>query len=690
MFVSWAAAVAEGSEYRAEFRWVHPDGAIAWVDVLGRPEFDDDGKILGFIGVTLDITERRGVETVLAEREEQLTLLASNATDAVFRIALDGHCLYASPSATELLGIEHTHLVGVQMLDRFHPDDEPRLMEAFAAFRNGDRDRKILAYRSRRIGDRGYRWLEANCGLVCDAASGEPVEVIASIRDISQSKALEAELIDARATAETGTAAKTAFLANMSHEIRTPMNGVLGFTELLLETDLDQTQKTYLSLIADSGRAMMKLLNDILDVSKIESRELVITSEPFDLRHVLRGSLQLIVPTAHAKGLVLEIEVSPDLPTNLLGDPLRLRQIMLNLIGNAAKFTQAGTIRVAAALSGETPRRVEITVQDTGIGIAANQLDLIFDKFAQADASIGRRFGGTGLGLSISRELAELMNGSLVVDSVEGEGTIFTLLLPFRSAAEAAPVDPAIAPEPRALPGPISSKPRVLVAEDHDVNRVLIDAMARSAGMEPTIVGDGAEAIAAVEQASAAGRPFALVLMDMQMPGVDGLAATRSIRRHGHLAETLPIVALTANARAEDIRACLDAGMQAHLAKPVRIRDLRDIMSRMLGAKPRDVERPAAGPSDADIVDAMRGRFQQRKDEAIAAAIAHASGHDVGPDDVQRVASLLHNLAGTAGMFDEADLGEAAATLEHLVRKAGTDTRCAELHLAVDRMKNAA
>ena len=295
VFAGWSAAVAGKQDYREEFRWIKPDGSNCWVDALARPDFDRDGALIGFIGVTLDITERRKAVEELAERDAQLTLLANNATDAVFRLSLGGHCLYASPSARDLLGIEPAYLMGVQMLDRFHPDDVKEVMATFAAFVGGEIDDRIIAYRSEPINAPGtYVWLEAHCGLVRDA-TGAPAEVIASIRNVSATKAMEEELRQERERAEVAGAAKAAFLANMSHEIRTPMNGVLGFTELLGRTELDAEQRRHVELIDDSGRAMMRLLNDILDISKIESGQMRVTTESVDLGHKLRNCARLFV-----------------------------------------------------------------------------------------------------------------------------------------------------------------------------------------------------------------------------------------------------------------------------------------------------------------------------------------------------------------------------------------------------------
>jgi PAS domain S-box-containing protein len=677
----WGDAVRDMRDFRAEFRWRHRDGTDVWVDVLGRPEVDDAGMVTGFIGVTMDITERRDAEAELARRDEQLTLLATNATDAVFRLTLEGQCLYASPSARALLGVDPALVVGHSMLARFHPDDDAAVHEAFAAMATGEIESVILAYRSERLSTPGaYVWLEANCGVVRDRDTGEPSEIIASIRDVSAKKALEAELIDATRRAEEAVMTKTAFLANMSHEIRTPMNGVIGFTELLLSDDLRDDQRRHVQLIAESGRSMMRLLNDILDMSKIEAGQMGLASEAVDVRHVLRGACRLMEPVAMAKGVDVSIRVDPAIPRWIDSDQLRLRQIVLNLIGNAAKFTEEGWIEVHASIEGEadTPF-LRIDVRDSGVGIAADQLDLVFQQFAQADNTIARRFGGSGLGLPISAKLAQLMGGTISVASELGTGTTFTVRLPMTEAtaveASSDGEDAEVAPIATA-----ARRPRVLIAEDHDINQTLIVAMATRAGMDPVIANNGAEAVAMATAAEIGGNPYALVLMDMQMPVVDGLEATRQLRAAGYDADRLPIVALTANAYAEDIAACLAAGMQSHLTKPVRLRDLERLAITYGGdAEPE----PAAVPAAADG-NGLSHRFAARRTELLdrIAMVIRQGGMD--GEELTTLCTMLHQFAGTAGFFGQAAQGTAAAALERDLHAVGTEGATAVL---IDRWR---
>lgn len=667
----WDEAVAEMRDYSGEFRWVHSDGRVTWVTVLGRPALDADGDLEGFIGVTVDITDRRAAQAELAHRERELATLADNATDAVMRLSLDGICLYASPSSGVLFGLPSKQLVGENMMTGFHPEDREAVLAAYAVLASGEQDVTIMAFRAQNPFGRGdYIWLEANCGLVRDEATGQPSEIVVSIRDIGRTKKLEAELRDARTTAEEAVRAKSAFLANMSHEIRTPMNGVIGFTELVLGGDLNPNQRHNIELIAESGRAMMQLLNDILDTAKIEAGQMSLHQEPVHLAHKLPSTCRLVHAIAEAKGVEISVHVMPDVPKWVLGDPLRLRQILLNLIGNAVKFTEEGEVSVSASVrSSPGGDRLAISVKDSGIGIEPSRLKQIFDQFSQADSGIARKFGGTGLGLSISNELARMMGGSISVESEFGKGSTFTLDIPLQLSEP--PTEGTDNPPVYQGPAlrPVQTG-RVLVAEDHDINQELMRQVAQRSGFEIEIAADGQEAVEMVEGAFASGHPYALVLMDMQMPRLDGLSATRKLRTLGHDAASLPIVALTANAFAEDIEACLAAGMQSHLAKPLRARDFIAAVRRWGGA--------AAAPSESGSQlpkKSLQDRYSERKQDAIEALSTALLEDAITDATVEELASILHKIAGTAGFFGEEALGEQARELEGELKNAPPASR---------------
>ncbi len=642
-------------------------GEKLWGETVNSAEFGPDGKITGFVGTFADITARKNAEEALRQREEQLALLADNATDAVVRLTLAGKCLYASPSTRELLKIAPEFLIGQQLIAGFHPDDDAAVREQFGTLGAGAIDRTLVSFRSENPHAPGvYTWIEANCGLVRDDATGAPVEIIAALRDATKTKALEADLRDAKVAAEAAASAKSAFLANMSHEIRTPMNGVIGFTELLLSEDLTAQQRQRVDLIAESGRSMMRLLNDILDMAKIEAGQTAIACEPIDLKHKLGGSIRLMEAVAIAKGLDLRLEIDEALPGWIMADPLRLRQIVLNLIGNAVKFTSAGSVILRASLAGkDLVRLLQIDVVDTGIGIPADQIAQVFEQFSQADASIARRYGGTGLGLSISAQLAALMDGTLGCTSLPGAGSTFTLTLPLIEAQPviaASAVDPAVPDRPAAeRKGAV----RILVAEDHDINQVLIQQMAGQAGHDVELAANGEIALQMIEQAREDAAPYGLVLMDLQMPIMDGLQATRALRARGFAPAILPIVALTANVHADDVALCLAAGMQAHIPKPVRARDLVDIIDRWAQAAPN-----AAIINESRPADDLYRRFAARKTETAEVISQTLREGRFDAASLAEIAAMFHKLAGSAAYFDQAELGEKSASWDLELRLA--------------------
>lgn len=673
VFEKWAAAVAREMPGDDEFRWLHENGTTVSVHVVYGPEYDEFGKLSGYIGVVSDITERQQAQHLLAEREAQLALLADNATDAVLRLDLEGICTYASPSASQIFDIDHSLMVGNQFITGFHPEDQQHVQSEFKALAAGQVDRVRIAFRSERLTKRGtYQWLEANCGLVRDPTTGAPKDIIASLRNIDVTKRLEAELMEAKERAEAAVEAKSTFLANMSHEIRTPMNGVIGFTELALSGDLDDAQRRNLEMIAESGRAMMRLLNDLLDFAKIEAGQMSLASEPTDVRHKLHAALRIMEPVAVRKRLALEMTVDDDVPEWIVSDPLRLRQILLNLVGNALKFTEEGSVSVHVAYDAVT-HNLTIEVTDTGIGISADQIDRVFEKFTQADSSIARRFGGTGLGLPICSQLAVLLGGSLSAKSEEGVGSTFTLCIPV-VACEPPAVDKA--PKLPLEPAGAAILLRVLVAEDNPINQQLTLAMLEKAGCRVTLAEDGAKAITAIAERHGTGEAFDIVLMDMQMPNLDGLQATRKIRAAGIGPETLPIIALTANAYQDDIDACREAGMQEHLTKPLRLRDLQAVLQYWTRRRSSEARGDEPGVDQGIEIDPrLQALYRERKQHALEliGALLAQPGHD--PAALAALISELHQIGGIAAFFGEAQLGEESLRLEHELKSRTDDTQ---------------
>ncbi len=679
------AAIAEQRGFEWEAQIVGADGTVRHTVSQGQIELDDAGAMIGMFGVFQDVTDRVLAEVSRRASEAKFRLITEQASDIIALIDLSGVILFMSPASTTILGTPPEAMIGTRPAERMHPDDRETI-DAYRRVLHASGGKAPTSVRFRMCRDDGdYAWIEASSRLtdVDDAPC-----VVTVWRDVSAQVAIEAELKAAKAEAEAASVAKAGFLANMSHEIRTPMNGVIGFAELLLASDLSPGQRRDAGLIAESGRTMMKLLNDILDLSKIEAGQLDVVAEPFDLPHAVRACGKLLGPSAAQKHLAFDLCVADDVPRFMLGDGLRVRQVVLNLVGNAIKFTDRGSVSVVVQLTEDANDAcLAIAVRDTGIGIAADRQASIFEEFVQADHSITRRYGGTGLGLAISNRLASLMGGRITVESVVGEGSTVTLLLPVTIAS--APALPAAEQTGPALP-PAGKRSRVLLAEDHEVNQLLVRAMLHHGGHDVTLVVNGQEALDAVRDSMTGGTPFDLAFMDMQMPIMDGLAATRAIRAlETSGARRLPIVALTANAFASDLQSCRDAGMDDHVAKPVAMVALLAAVDRWSApavAQPA-TPTPAATFKPSAAVQAKYADHRATTLGQVAALVARGTFTDA---EVESVAALLHKLAGTAGMFGEAPLGDLASAFEDGLLAWPEAERAMRIPASAAQLRNAA
>ncbi|MCB9937165.1 MAG: response regulator [Planctomycetaceae bacterium] len=505
-------------------------------------------------------------------------------------------------------------------------------------------------------------------------------------KEIRRRQEAQVELETAKEVAESANRAKTEFLANMSHEIRTPLNGIMGFTEVLKNEQSDispEDRQDYLTTIHRSGAQLVELINDILDVSKIEAGRFELERITCSPREIILEVVSVLRVQAKEKGLQLEYELATELPQSIESDPGRLRQLLMNLVGNAIKFTEQGSIRIVASMTDRSPSQLQIEVADTGMGIPFEKLEVIFDPFSQADTSVTRRFGGTGLGLAISRKIAEALGGRLTVQSEVGSGSIFRATIDTGSVTGQPLIGSSPAPTPSTIynqnPETSLRGKRILVVDDGETNRKLIQLVLRRAGAEALTANDGLQAIHATDET----HPD-LILMDMQMPVMDGYSATRELRMNGH---TLPIIALTAHAMKGDEQKCLDAGCSGYLTKPVDSPLLLTTIARELQATTAKLPAsPSVGPTcqktpatdaiystlpmDDEEFRAIVFDFVDRMREKLIEMRSVQSGNSF-----QRLAELAHWLKGTGGTAGFSLLLEAASRLE-TAALAGNSAEC--------------
>ena len=523
----------------------------------------------------------------LAKSEGRFRKLSESSPIGIFQTDAAGKCLYTNPRWQSLTGLTLEESLGDGWSRGIHPEERSRVSEEWSASAREGRDFDREFRYQTPAGE--IRFVHVRSAVVRDS-SGTTTEHIGSVLDVTHRKQIEEEMRKARDAAEAATRTKSEFLANMSHEIRTPMNGVIGMTGLLMDTELTADQREYVRMLRGSGEALLTLVNDILDFSKIEAGRLEIEMIDFDLHTVVQEAVNLLAEKAHHKKLELAYLIHPEVPGAVRGDPGRLRQILINLVGNAIKFTQSGEVILRARLAGEEgeTRTVRFEVTDTGIGIDAEARGRLFQPFTQAEGSTTRRFGGTGLGLAISRQLTELMGGQIGVESEPGMGSTFWFTIRLQKQAG----DGMTLPPPReSLRGL-----RILVVDDNATNRRIVMEQARSWGMVAEEAPGGREALAILASCAARGQRYDLAIVDMQMPVMDGLQLARAIKTDRRLAG-MRLIMLTSIGIRGHAAECYKAGYAGYLTKPAGQSQLYDCIALvMAGEQMASGSAETAGP----------------------------------------------------------------------------------------------
>ena len=679
---------SRGIEDIYELTYIRKDGSRFGAVVSVTALRDAQDAIIGYLLIGTDNTARQQVEAEKKKLDQRLrdqqfytrSLIESNI-DALMTTDPGGIITDVNKQMEALTGCTRDELIGAPFKSYFTDPEraeagiklvlsQKKVTDYELTARARDGKKTVVSYNATTFYDRD-RTLQG---------------VFAAARDVTERKRVELELNQARAVAESASRTKSDFLAIMSHEIRTPMNAIIGIADLLAQTPLSPEQNKYVQIFRRAGDNLLHLIDDILDLSKVESLQLELERTGFSLNDLLEKVTEMVAVRAHEKGLALVCNIAPKVPTDLVGDPTRLRQVLLNLLGNAIKFTESGEValRVAPDAGSSVPGALRFTISDTGIGISGGKLGAVFERFTQADSSTTRRYGGSGLGLTISKRLVELMGGRIWVESQVGKGSVFSFVVPLEIRARtrrrtAVPV--GAGPEP-ALPAL-----HILLVEDSPDNRTITVAYLKDTPYRVDIAENGAIAC----ERFTAGH-YDLVLMDRQMPVMDGLTATRAIREweQANRRPPTPIVALTAAALKGDQEQCMAAGCTAYLTKPIKQEVLLQAIKELAVVAPtssqeessrKDTILVRANPKFADLIP---GFLQNRRQDVSAMLDALDRG------DFETVESLGHGMKGAGSSYGFQTITEIGAALEQAAESVDTDASrkwVGELSRYLDRVE---
>jgi PAS domain S-box-containing protein len=650
---------SRGIEDIYELTYIRKDGSRFPALVSITALRDTREVIIGYLLIGTDNTARKRVEAEQAKLDQRLRdqqfytrSLIESSIDPIITTDPTGFITDVNKQMEALTGWTRDELIGSPF--KIHFTDPER---AEAGIKLVLSDKKITDFELTAIDRDGKKTVVSYNATTIYDRQRKLQGVFAAARDISESKLVEAELHQARAAAESASRTKSDFLASMSHEIRTPVNSIIGVAALLAKTSLTPEQTKYVEIFSRASENLLLLINDILDLSKVEASQLELERTGFKLTELVDKTIEMLAMRAEQKGLALVCEIAPESPNDLLGDPTRLQQVLLNLLGNAIKFTEAGkvSLRIAPDTDVSAPWALQFTISDTGIGIPAKKLSHVFERFTQADSSTTRRYGGTGLGLTISRRLVELMGGRIWVESEVDKGSVFSFVAPLEIWKGCRPEIISSVGDAPAEPMPALN---ILLVEDYPDNRTITIAYLQGTPYRMEIAENGAIAV----EKFILGH-FDLVLMDRQMPVMDGLTATRAIRtweKANHRLPT-PIIALTAAALKGDREQCVEAGCTAYLTKPIK----QDVLLEAI----RHYSRTPSSPSNAAVqtrdVDGAGKRHERRAEFLLSRKRDVVTIRDaLDRRDFATVAQLSHGMRGAGGMYGFPGITDIGAELE--------------------------
>jgi PAS domain S-box-containing protein len=668
----WVECVREQKRFQHEYRLRHSSGTFRWVLEQAIPMFLSNGRLEVYISSCVDLSLRSSDELQYQHNEARFRAVSEAAPLGIVVTDASGHCIYSNQKFQGISGLTPEESLGTGWLRTVHEGDRDEMIFAWVNAVNTVKSFEKEFRYQRADGSIAWCSLKAAAINSTDTVSGW----VSTIEDITAKHESDQALVAAMHAAQEAMNAKNQFLANMSHEIRTPLTAIIGFADALREDgSLREDLYNHTDVILNNGRHLLTIINQILDLSKIDAGALTVESAPCDLMGLVDEMLVMFSPTVSEKSLYLNVSYDWPLPRQITTDPLRLKQVLINLLGNAIKFTARGGITLGVSWD-PANKRVIFSISDTGIGISGEQLEKLFTPFYQVNESMNRIFGGTGLGLSISKRLVEALGGSVEVQSDPGKGSTFTFYIRTEPTSEGnvinqPPVTQAQSQSEQIPPPSLSGK--ILFADDALDNRRLVEHLLKKTGAQITLVENGQEAIDVLRN-----EQFDLILMDIQMPIVDGLTATRAIRKAGI---ATPIVAISAGAMANDIRKALDAGCSMHLSKPFERSAFYEMLTRFIQVSDRsntqsspEAIRSAVDDSDqemaeliAEFVRALPSKLQELSDTASA-------------KDSTKMAALAHKLKGSSGMYGFPQLSAVAKSLEKACKEQDDELLTEALH----------